>query len=86
MSEFIKNMNEINYVTEQYFFVLTKLFLIIIGLLLTYFIFSQNWKIYLEIKHYDFWIGCYWDEKNKTWYLFFFPCVGFKVKKVGGNQ
>lgn len=30
---------------------------------------------------YDFWIGVYWDKKNRYLYIFLIPCIGIRIKR-----
>lgn len=36
-------------------------------------------KIEFIFAWYDFWIGVYYDRKNKIIYLFFLPTIGLKI-------
>jgi hypothetical protein len=34
----------------------------------------------LVLAWYDFWVGFYWDKKNKKLYFFPIPCIGISVQ------
>lgn len=36
-------------------------------------------KIRLMFAWYDFWVGLYYDQKNKILYFFPLPMIGFKI-------
>lgn len=35
---------------------------------------------------YDFWVGAYWDRKNRKLYVLPVPCLGFVVHFSGGEK
>lgn len=44
-------------------------------------------KVKFIFAWYDFWIGLFWDSKNKKLYIFPVPMLGiviFKKPKIGG--
>lgn len=43
---------------------------------------TANWRIIPLFKWFDFWIGLYFDEKDRSVYFFLLPMIGLKMEGI----